>query len=178
MTFLATIRKLSHHRIFPDRRKGPCFYSIASIKVIEGYYRRLRIRRLVFGAAGVFISREGTILFPAFAAKGGFMRLATFVLAILGLLAFGTTFAFAQNRPANIQAAPRSDVFVDRNDVRAGGPLTYWSGPRKYYYHRPVRYYSYSQTGLWLSPPFAIHYYANPYPGYSYYPNGIGYRNY
>jgi hypothetical protein len=53
----------------------------------------------------------------------------------------------------------------------------YRTVPGNYNYHRNIRYY-YNPPAVWLYPPVTVHFYANPYPGISYYPNGYGYRNY
>jgi hypothetical protein len=105
------------------------------------------------------------------------MKRATFILAVAGFLTVGATLVNAQNQPAIKQTMPHLMSSWDTSMNPPAGQYRYWSAPRRYYYHRPVRYYYYPlYVGLY--PPVQIHYYANPFPGYSYYPNGFGYRNY
>lgn len=104
------------------------------------------------------------------------MRLATFMLAMLGLLLVGTRLAVAQEWRANRPVLPQATAFWGGTTDTPGRMPAYRPIPGRYDYHRASRYRTYYQTGLWVFPPLAIGYYANPYPGYAYYPNGIGYR--
>ena len=102
------------------------------------------------------------------------MRLTTLTLAMLGLLLVGTTFAVAQERSANVPAAPYVVAAADEGVVtpvrwHAYRPVPGWYG---YYSYPP--YYTY-RPRYWYGPPRYYEYYADPSPGY-YYPNGFGFE--
>jgi len=102
------------------------------------------------------------------------MRLATLTLVTLGLVCLGTTFAVAEDRPANAPAAPLATaadaaVVTPVHGYRYG-PAPRWGG----YYHYP-RYQAYPPRAYWYGPPRYRSYYADPYAGY-YYPNTFGFQ--
>jgi hypothetical protein len=99
------------------------------------------------------------------------MRLATLTLAMLGLLSVGTTFAVAQERFANVPAAPRVAAIADQAVVTpvrwyAYRPVPGWDGVYRY------PYYTYRPRYNWYVPPRYYGYYVDPDSDY-YYPNGF-----
>jgi hypothetical protein len=103
------------------------------------------------------------------------MRLATLTLAMLGLLSVGTTFAFAQEQPANVATAPNLTTVADEAVVTFVHRPVYRAAPGWYGYYRNPPYYTYRPRVYWYGPPRYYGYDVEPYSGY-YYPNGFGFE--
>ena len=103
------------------------------------------------------------------------MRSATFVLALLGLLAVGTMSAVAAEPWSNGATAPGVTAAADQVTVT---PVR-WYGYRPawgYGYYRYPRYYNYDPYYGWYGPRRYYSYYPGPYPSYGYYaPYGFEY---
>jgi hypothetical protein len=102
------------------------------------------------------------------------MRLATFTMAVLGLLTVGAAMAVAHEGPAS--SAIALAAAADRPAVTPVRWYPYGPGPVWYGHHhyRPWPYYTYRPRYYWGGDP-CYGDYAVPYTGY-YQPYGFGFQ--